>query len=409
MNFSSIFERNYTIVCRLIMCFLLVGAFSLNRVKAADSANAVNSNIEFAVPQGYRLVPEALWGKVFGSSESVLACFLPESDYSQVISGKASPVRSYRVSLSPFMKAKKPFGSSDFMRLRQLLQSGFFIEQNERLLHSRYEKSTTDDGVEVMFSSIYNQPENAVGYYSVEPELVLDNNVNKIVRVVYEVLIKGVLYEVELSDRRGDIEQACNEAGAYIKVFAGEEAHSEAGSWGNLIAGKQLFVSSGFPGLAAADFTFEYSGNWEVISDDASEKSLVSLRPRSGEGEFDSGITISVLPLPFTVSELSAEEIVDIAEMSFKNLKQSATEYERQECEINGMTAVIQRFLLTDSGMQGVVNWRRVCSIFSGRRVINFTADLYYDNSAAPAAVATEEKILQAQQEGIMNTLKLKK
>ncbi len=407
MDYLKIVWRSYTFIAKYIICLVWVGASVLSSEAASDYRDSADVNTVFPVPQGYSAVPEESWGTVSSSLGGMLALYLPDSDYAQVLAGKIRPVKSFSISLSQFMEGKKHFSNSDFVRLRHLMQSGFFSEQNERLLNSRYQNAAVGTAG-VLFSSLYNQPENTVGYYSVEPDFVAGSNNEKMIRVVYEVLLKDVLYEVEFSDRRGELEQSCKEADEYIRAFAGKPSQSEAGNWLNITPDPQLLVSTDYPGLSGVDFTVEYPGGWEVAAAD-SEKKLVALRPRNYTGDFDSGLTLSVLQLPFAVAELSATELEDIVVMTFRDLKQSAATYEKRELEINGMRTVIQRFLLTDSGIPGVSNWRQVYSIFSGSSMLNFTADLYYAPDTVSALVAAQEETLATLQEKIVRSMKLKK
>ena len=157
---------------------------------ALAAGSTTSAGAELPVPAGF--VSVALAEDDLGRSSDrgrILARFVPEVQKSNSSTVSALQGSRLEVYTSAFADPAGEITVDDFGRLRQLIRSGFFLEQTEKLLGSKYGVETWGaPSGELRVESLYDLPENAVGYVVVESGREAASTAGRRVRVVCEVM-----------------------------------------------------------------------------------------------------------------------------------------------------------------------------------------------------------------------------
>ena len=387
--------------CRLF----LIGLFVL-KSGTVWSAGVVSESIvdlpmpKLPVPSGFVAVPAGQPEQRVESAKTgrILVRFVPTGEYKRYLESRVLPDSMFEVALSAFADSAGESMPEDFRRIKQLLESEYFRQQTEELLHSRYGSR----GRAVTVTGLYELPENVVGYVITEPVSVLPADSGSRVRVVCEVLLDKHLLQVEYISRQDKVSEAVQRAKRYIVKLTGSEGRKMLpGIFTSGLMVARRFDSADYSGFSSFRFQLEYPASWDIKYTQERGR-LLELQPKPVAAGYTASVVLSTLLLPFAPAELEPEAFTEIIRSIFSQLRQKSNVYKATTLPLGGYQAFVQEFsrgMLAGTGEARF--WRRIVTVSEGNMLLNISLNLDFTADLTEDAMVQAITALEKEQEKI--------
>ena len=352
---------------------------------ALAAGSATSAGVELPVPAGF--VSVALAEDDLGRSSGrgrILARFVPEVQKSNSSTVSALQGSRLEVYTSAFADPAGEITVDDFGRLRQLIRSGFFLEQTEKLLGSKYGVETWGaPSGELRVESLYDLPENAVGYVVVESGREAASTVGRRVRVVCEVMRGKDLLRVEYLAGFMKVEQAVSVVKEYSEKLTGSSGKRELSrSLSSDFGVEKRLESSAYADFSRFRFSLLYPVSWGVEYDAGREQLLV-LEPLGESEGYSASIVLSTLLLPFEPSEVETEMVWDTVRSTYAGLGSRSDDIKEYSARFGRHEVFIQEFCSgVAESRSGVNSWRRVVTVYEGNMILNISLNIDYEGES---------------------------